>query len=124
MSTFLSFNELSLGTLISINLQAYCKNNGLSFREPGHGTFYDKSNRDSTACWCISSQKGIDYYFYLQVAYTYDSAKGKKISKISSLVMFDFITNSTLAKIHIEDKDDLNKMSDFFKQIDTYLLDN
>lgn len=113
------FKNRGLGTQIGAALENFCEHNNLDLRECGIGSFQEASGRDAHRAWCIEAKSKKLYYIYLQVAYMKDPVSGFRISKVSSIVLFEFGTKTTLAKTHLNSVDDIKG---FYPQIESYLL--
>ena len=116
----MTFEDLNLGTQVGISLERFCNYHHLPLRECGIGTFQEKSGRDAHRAWCLTTVNDVIYYIYLQVAYGLDPSKiYNRISTVSSIILFDFSTGTTLAKTHL---DSVVDMKNFYKQIEPMVL--
>lgn len=115
----MKFEEMHLGTQVGMSLERYANFHDLELRECGVGSFQEKSGRDAHRAWCVKSKTDVIYYIYLQVAYAKDNKTGFKISKVSSIILYDFKTFNTLVKTHLNSVVD---MKDFYTQIERFLL--
>jgi hypothetical protein len=116
----MKFEDLNLGTQVGMSLEKFCNYHHLPLRECGVGTFQEKSGRDAHRAWCLVTVNDVMYYIYLQVAYGIDpSNPHKRISKVSSIILYDFSSGTTLAKTHLNSVVD---MKDFYNQIEPKVL--
>lgn len=107
----MDFKDRGLGTQIGISLENFCEYHKINLRECGIGTFQEKTGRDAHRAWCLTVD-GRMYYVYLQVAYA--MATHMKISYVSSIVLYDFKSEKTLHKTHLNSLDDIK---DFYNGI-------
>lgn len=116
----MKFEDMNIGTQVGLSLEKYCHHHNLSLRECGVGSYAEVTERDAHRAWAIKSQTGKSYYIYLQVAYAFDQVALAKISKVSSIVLYDFASASRLAKTHLNTIADIK---DFYPSIEKYIMD-
>ena len=115
----MNFNDLIFSLQIGVSLCKHFKHLGLDFAACGAGTYPSLSNRDVHSSYRVISKSGKYYYIYLQVAYLHDSASHLRLSKVTSIVLYDFDTSKAVVKTHL---DSLLDLKTFYAGIDTVLL--
>lgn len=116
----MKFEDMNIGTQVGLSLEKYCHFYNIPLRECGVGSYAEVTERDAHRAWAIKSQAGKSYYIYLQVAYAFDQVALAKISKVSSIVLYDFASASRLAYVHLNTIADIK---DFYPLIEKYIID-
>lgn len=110
------FKDRGLATQVGISLENFCDHHKIDLRECGVGKFQEQFGRDAHRAWCITID-GRMYYVYLLVAYV--KSAHMKISYVSSIALYDFKTNNTLAHTHLKN---LNDIKEFYSCVTNKIL--
>lgn len=115
----MTFKDMPLDLQVRLSLEKHTKFLGIPLSACGVGSYPQEVGRDVCAAYRVLSKSSRPYYIYLQVSYLSDPIIHMRISKLSSIVLFDFSTKTTLAKEHLNSIEDLVP---FYKAIDAILL--
>lgn len=116
----MNFKDMPLDLQVRLSLHKFTQHHGLSFNACGAGTYPSKVGRDVCGSFRILSQTQRAYYIYLQVSYLKDPLLHAKYSELSSIVLYDFMKEATLVKVHLSA---ISSMRDFLNLIEPILLD-
>lgn len=116
----MTFKDMPLDLQVRLSLEKHSKSLGFSLNACGVGTYSNETGRDVCAAYKILSRSGKVFYIYFQVAYSYDPVLAAKVSKFSSIVLYDFRVKKVIAKQHMNSIEDIVT---FYDAIDAILID-